>query len=660
MDMASSAATTAVFLPFITGLLAHCIAARGATRQHVARGACIASAAASLILLCIAFLHASASSFSYTLVATTLNGVELSFGFHVDVLALIPAILCALFCLLALIYNTRYMSSGNRYYGNSVSTRFNTSYSFMLFFSGGMTGALLSRELLTLAIFWEIVSLCSYVLIGFRITDARSSSAALKCFVMTHVGSVAFFIALVIVHVSTGTTVITDAGALIPAGAPVVPVLLVIFLVSAMPKAVQYPLHSWLPDGTIAPTSATVLFHVCGFQVGLYVMVRLFSQAFLPHVRVMGLPSGFVLFGESMTVVGLVIAIIGGVTLVIASLFAMIESNIKRIIAYQTISELGLVVMMIGVNSPLSLAAGLFQLVSHAFIAGLLFLCAGSILHATGRGDLAGLNGLHRSMPATAACFLTCTLAVSCIPLLSEFAGKVLMVHALIESRAFVFLVLVVLGNVLHVGISFRFFFSTFMGSSREPASPGKDPPAAMLVPMLVMAGAIVVLGILPATFLNVAIVPALGQIGFVESTMELAHGIQTRVGFLDTIALLAFVVLVILAFLAIARVVRGKPSKQPRTGDTNAFSCGDDAGAAHGPLHGDLYHVFSRSLDLQRWCTLLDVDRWYARVARGLRVASSRSIQAIDRPGAIDFPLKTYFVMVLLVAAIFLLAGWI
>ena len=161
---------------------------------------------------------------------------------------------------------------------------------------------------------------------------------------MTHVGSMALLMATIIIYSIAGTLEISEIGQRIPLGAPAIAVIFPLLLVAVLPKTVLFPLHTWLPDGTVAPTSATVLFHVCGFQSGIYIIIRFFSDVFRAHVISAPTIPLTLLFGN-VTVWSFIVSLIGAITLIIGAFNGLIENDFKRIVAYSTISQLGYIVM---------------------------------------------------------------------------------------------------------------------------------------------------------------------------------------------------------------------------------------------------------------------------------------------------------------------------
>jgi multicomponent Na+:H+ antiporter subunit A len=479
-----------------------------------------------------------------------------------------------------------------------------------------MLGTLFSSSLLSLIIFWELISVCSYVLISFWNEDQFCLWAAIKCFIMTHVGSLALLMATIIIYSTTGTLEISEVGQMIPLGDPVISVIFPLLLIAALPKTVLFPLHTWLPDGTVAPTSATLVFHVCGFQSGIYMIIRFFSDVFHTHVisaPTMSLP---LLFGN-ISVWSFVISLIGAITLIIGALNGLVENDFKRIVAYGTISGLGCIIMAAGLATPLCTVASLFLMISHSLCFGLLFLCAGTVIYATGRHDINEMGGLYRYMPITTICCLIGVLTLSTAPLLSEFASKYLLLHATINVQATFFTVIAFLGCVFNVAIAMRLLHSVFMQKSAKSSFnfPIKDPPTSMLAPMVLMSVVLIVFGIAPAIPLSSFVIPAVKHIGFPVNIVTQSGLIETPLGFWNPTAVAASMFGLSAVFVCMTLYSRKVAAvyKESASEETfKPFLCGEDANLLDGPHGYHFYHALTNVLRVDRACHASNVDRAY------------------------------------------------
>ena len=610
----SQTAPLAVLIPIIVAVLSHLVAKLPKNGAKLAKISCILASYVTLFLVFLLITTTLREPIKTQLFIISLPSGMIDIGLHVDRLALVPAFLSSLFTALALMYNVYYLSPYNRAY--KVGWEFNRSYSFILLFNGAMLGTLFSSNLLSLIIFWELISVCSYALISFWNEDQFCLWAAVKCFIMTHVGSMALLLATIIIYFVTGTLEIPEIGQIIPLGDPAISVIFPLLLVAVLPKTVLFPLHTWLPDGTVAPTSATVLFHVCGFQSGIYIIIRFFSDVFRAQVisaPAMPLP---LLFGN-ISVWSFIISLIGAITLVIGALNGIVENDFKRIIAYSTISQLGYIVMTVGLTTPLGVTAGLFHMISHALYCGLLFLCAGAVIYATGRHNINEMSGLYQHMPITAICCLIGALSLSTVPLLSDFASKYLIFHAIINVGATFFIIIAFLGCVLNVAIAIRLVHSVFMHRAAKSALnlPIEDPPTLMLASMILPSAALVVFGVLPVIPLSFLVIPAVKQIRLAVSIVGQLGLIETTFGFWNPTAVATsffalFAVFIYMTFYSkkVATVYRESTSEET----FKPFLCGEDSNLLDGPHGYHFYHVLTNVLRVDRACHVFNIDRAY------------------------------------------------
>ncbi|MEM2885821.1 MAG: proton-conducting transporter membrane subunit, partial [Thermoproteota archaeon] len=305
------------------------------------------------------------------------------------------------------------------------------------------------------------------------------------------------------------------------------------------------------------------------------------------------------------------------ITLIIGGLNGLIENDLKRIVAYGTISGLGCIVMVVSLNAPSCIAAGLFLMLSHAFCFGALFLCSGAIIHATGRHDINEMSGLYHRMPITSACCLIGVLSMLTVPLFSEFASKYLVIHSTIYAGATFSTVIALFGCILNVAVGMRLLHSFFVQTKDVTTFSGqiKDPPALMLLPMIIMSAASVIFGIFPAVPLSFLIIPAVKQMGFtVEITSQLAI-IETPLGFWSPmivatamLALSAVFILMILHFRKGA--VAGRNVEREET--FQPFLCGEGSNLLDGPHGYHFYHTLTHVLRVEQLCKASNVDRAY------------------------------------------------
>ncbi len=341
-------------------------------------------------------------------------------------------------------------------------------------FTFSMLGIVLSNNLLQMFIFWELVGVSSYLLIGFWYERPSAADACKKAFITNRLGDFGFLLGIIMVWSLLGGLNFTflqgaiakNAGAL-GGLATIVGILL---FCGAAGKSAQFPLHVWLPDAMEGPTPVSALIHAATMvAAGVYMLCRVF---FLLDV-----PGSYALD---------VIAWIGGITALLAALIAVQQNDIKRILAYSTLSQLGLMVMSVGAHAPV---AGMFHLTTHAFFKALLFLGAGSVIHALHHEqDIWKMGALKKKMPITFMTFLLGTLALSGVPPLSGFYSKDSILAAAYDANIGLF-VIGVLVSVLTTFYMFRLFFVAFLGTPKsEAADHAHESPNVMTWPLIALA----------------------------------------------------------------------------------------------------------------------------------------------------------------------------
>lgn len=352
--------------------------------------------------------------------------------------------------------------------------RFGWFFAVVALFTAAMLGLVLSASLLTLYICWELVGVCSYLLIGFWYDRPAAVAAAKKAFITTRVGDVGLFIGILLLFRATGTFDIPAIVAGARSGAidgGLLTIATLLMLLGAIGKSGQFPLHVWLPDAMEGPTPVSALIHAATMvTAGVYLVARLFPL--------------FELAPTSLAVV----AAIGLISAFGASLLALVQTDIKRVLAYSTISQLGLMLLSLGSGF---LAAAIFHLTTHAFFKALLFLSAGSVIHGSGRQNLDELGGLRRAMPVTALTLLAGAGALAGFPLTSGYFSKDEILLGLLERNVLLFVAGLVI-SALTAFYTFRLWFRTFLGETRGHPH---ESPWIMLAPLVAFAVPALVVG---------------------------------------------------------------------------------------------------------------------------------------------------------------------
>jgi NADH-quinone oxidoreductase subunit L len=387
----------------------------------------------------------------------------LEIGFQVDPLTAVMLIVVTVVGALIFIYSIGYMHGDPRY------SRF---FAYLSLFAASMLTLVLANNLLLLYVGWEGVGLCSYLLIGFWFERPAAARAALKAFVTTRVGDTFMFVGILLVFFTVGTLQFGGIFAAVEAGhlaGPTLTLAALLLFGGAVGKSAQVPLHVWLPDAMEGPTPVSALIHAATMvAAGVYLVARAYLLFF-------GSPGH-----EALTVV----AWIGGITALLAATIGVVQDDIKRVMAYSTISQLGYMMLGLGV---LGFTAGVFHLMTHAFFKALLFLAAGSVIHAMHTNDMKAMGGLARAMPWTYGTMLVGALALAGIPPFAGFWSKdEILLEAFHHSRPLFWIALV--GAFLTAFYVFRMIFLTFSGTLRSPQAHPHESPRVMTVPLVVLA----------------------------------------------------------------------------------------------------------------------------------------------------------------------------
>jgi NADH-quinone oxidoreductase subunit L len=420
--------------------------------------------------------------------------VNVGFTLRADPLTAIMLVTVTFVATLIAIYSAGYM------HGDPGYPRYFAEIALFVF---AMTGLVLADNFLVLYAFWEGVGLCSYLLIGFWFTKPSAAAAARKAFLVTRLGDLGFLLGIILLWIRFGhhldyETVFDNAGAMEPASLTAICLLL---FCGAVGKSAQFPLHVWLPDAMEGPSPVSALIHAATMvTAGVYLVAR--CMPLFQHV-----PG-----------VLLVVAFIGAFTALLAALIALTQNDLKRVLAYSTISQLGYMFLALGSGvgelPTLAVVAAIFHLFTHAFFKALLFLAAGSVMHAMGNViDMRRFSGLRRVLPATHWTFLCGALALAGVPPLSgfwskdEILGVTLGAFEVISPYRIIYLVLLI-SAVATAGLTafytFRAYFMTFWGEERIPHEAGHhahESPPVMTVPLMILAAGAVAAGIVVEPF---------------------------------------------------------------------------------------------------------------------------------------------------------------
>ncbi len=395
------------------------------------------------------------------------GGVEFGVGTYVDGLTVMMMFVVALVSLLVHVYSTAYMRDDRRF------THF---YALLSLFTASMLTLVVADNMLQLVVGWELVGMCSFVLIGHWWEERDNASAAVKAFLTTRVGDVGLMIGVIILFFTVGSFGIADTnlyavgtgadhGLLLAAAA--------CLMVGIIGKSGQFPLHTWLPDAMAGPTPVSALIHAATMVVaGVYLGARVYPVFY----------EGFSIADGGVNMM----ALIGGVTILIGAALAFVQYDIKKVLAYSTISQLGYMVMGLGVGA---WVAAVFHLFTHAFFKALLFLGAGSVSHGGTHHsfDMREMGGLRKAMPITFWTFVIGSLALAGIFPLAGFWSKDEILANAGESGFDTFLVVGLVGAFLTAAYMTRCVYLTFFGEYRGHHHPHES-ERAITAPLVVLA----------------------------------------------------------------------------------------------------------------------------------------------------------------------------
>ena len=392
-----------------------------------------------------------------------IGSVALTWGFFVDPVTIAMLGLVTFVALMVQIYSLGYMHG---------DPRINWYFAVHALFAASMLTIILSDSFLLLYVAWELVGVCSYLLIGFWHERPAAREAAKKAFIVTRIGDVGLLIGILLLWREVGTFSMTDAFEAVHAGTMsegvTIAAALLLFL-GAMGKSAQIPFHVWLPDAMEGPTPVSALIHAATMVVaGVFLVARTFP-----------------LFEAYSGVPLMVVAIVGLVTALVTSTMALVATDIKRILAYSTVSHLGLMMLALGAGG---YTAAIFHLLAHGFAKALLFLGSGSVIHSTEEQDISKLGGLRRVMPVTTIVFTVGAMSLGGIPILAGFWSKDEILQAVshgLNPAFIVFALITALLSALYMG---RAVFVTFFGRLPHELEHTHESPPVMTVPLALLA----------------------------------------------------------------------------------------------------------------------------------------------------------------------------
>ena len=388
--------------------------------------------------------------------------VSLYWGILIDPLTIAMLGLVTFVALMVQVYSMAYMKG---------DPRFGWYFAVHSLFAAAMLTLVLADNFLLLYVAWELVGICSYLLIGFWHERPQAREAAKKAFIVTRIGDVGLLVGILLIWRDVGSFSMLDAFEAVRTGAMsegVATASAILLFLGAMGKSAQIPFHVWLPDAMEGPTPVSALIHAATMVIaGVYLVARTFP-----------------LFEAYDADPLLVVAIVGLVTALMAATIALVSTDLKQILAYSTISHLGLMMLSLGA---FGYTAAIFHLMAHGFSKALLFLGAGSVLHSTEFQETGEMGGLRKVMPLTAIVFSIGALSLGGIPILAGFWSKDEILVAVKDNRMPAFIVLTLLTALLSALYMGRAMFLVFFGELKNQNSNVHDAPWAMALPMALL-----------------------------------------------------------------------------------------------------------------------------------------------------------------------------
>jgi NADH-quinone oxidoreductase subunit L len=404
-----------------------------------------------------------------------IGALELEIGTNIDGLAAVMLVVVTTVSLLVQIYSIEYMRK---------EPRFTWYYAALSLFTGSMLNLVVANNLIQLLVGWELVGICSYLLIGHWWEEKVNSDAGIKAFITTKTGDVPFLFGIFVMIAAAGTAnipAITEAAEQGEISTALLTVGALLLFGGAIGKSAQFPLHVWLPDAMAGPTPVSALIHAATMvAAGVYLVGRMF--AVFVHAGPVALQT---------------VATIASITMLIAALLAVIQDDIKRVLAYSTVSQLAYMVAGLSLGEE-GFTPGLFHLFTHAWFKALLFLGAGAVIHAVHTNYMSQMGGLRKDMPVTFWTFVIGAAALSGIPPLAGFWSKDEIISTAFSTGHYWVWGVALITAILTAFYMTRAVLLTFFGDYRGSAH-AHEMPRVMTVPLMVLAGLSLVAGLVNA-----------------------------------------------------------------------------------------------------------------------------------------------------------------
>lgn len=415
-----------------------------------------------------------------------LGGWEPPWGIElvVDHLNAYMAVLVSGISLLVCIYSRRSVEM-------ELPGRFVHFYCIFLLLATGLLGMVVTGDMFNLYVFLEISSITAYALIA--IGEDGAPLASFDYVILGTIGASLYLLGVGYLYIMTGSLNMADLAGLLPDlyGSPVVRIAFAFFVVGLGIKIALFPLHMWLPDAyTYAPSSVSAFIAPLMTKVGAYALIRILFTVFEPRFSLEVLP------------VGTILSALAGVAIIVGSVMAIAQSDLKRMLAYSSVSQIGYIILGISLGNRLALIGAYLHILNHALMKGCLFMVSGSLMFRRGMRNIFRLRGVHRTMPWTMGAFVIAALSMVGIPPTAGFFSKWYLLLGTIEASRWALAAVILLSSLLNAVYFFRVIENAYFephrdhGGERREAPSGEEAPMSMLFPTLIMAGLILVVGL--------------------------------------------------------------------------------------------------------------------------------------------------------------------
>jgi len=479
--MIPHAALLATLIPGVSGMVIYF--AKKYVKKNVGWWATVSASLSVILLLSMVMdvinSHQTGGG-SITFVYPWITPIDLTFSFLIDVVNLPISLIVAIVSTLACFYSIKYMADEKgqrRYYGN------------LLVFMTGMIGVMLSSNLIQFYLFWELMLIPSYFLIVYWGTSENRLASGFKYFIITHIGALCMLLGFLLINSYTETFDLIEISIMsntIPSSMMVN--IFVLLLIGFFVKMAVFPVHIWLPDAhTDAPTPISAMLSGVMVKCGAYGIARILFSSF---------PQILVQFSNYLMILAIVTIVYGG-------LMALAQTDIKRLLAYSSISQMGYIVFGFGTATTQGMMGGLLHVVNHAICKALLFMCAGLIMHQTGTRDIRKMGGLIERMPVTGIACLLGAFGLIGVPPLNGFWSELMILRGGFSSGKVLNTVICSFSTVITAGYYLWFVWRIFFGAIPKDLNNVKEASWLQCLPIIILAAACILLGIFPGLALT-------------------------------------------------------------------------------------------------------------------------------------------------------------